>query len=197
MTAPPVTERGRSSRQRIIDVACDLFYRQGVSATGLAEITHRSGTGKGQLYHFFDDKNALVLAVIDAQIESAVEAETVTFAAMSTADELRGWADKAVTDHSEAGSARCPLGALVAELAEREPRLRAALDIGFRRWRDAIRLGLARLQEHRVLRSDRDLDDLAEILLCAYEGGSLMSELRGHTGPLRLALDTAIESMLV
>ena len=76
MTAPPGSARGRASRQRIVDVACDLFYRQGVAATGLAEIIARSDTGKGQLYHYFDNKDALVLAVIDTQFEGAVAAET-------------------------------------------------------------------------------------------------------------------------
>jgi TetR/AcrR family transcriptional repressor of nem operon len=197
MAAPPSTARGRASRQRIIDVACDLFYRRGVAATGLTEIITDSGTGKGQLYHFFDDKDALVLAVIETQLEAVVVAENATFATMSTAADLHAWADAAVANHAGAGSARCPLGTLVAEVAERDPRLRAALDVGFRRWRDAIRSGLARLQAHGVVRADRVPDDLAEILLCAYEGGSLMSEVRGHTGPLRLALDAAIDAMLV
>jgi TetR/AcrR family transcriptional repressor of nem operon len=115
---------------------------------------------------------------------------------MTTAADLFTWADSAVANHSETGWARCPLGALVAEVSERDPRLRAALDLGFLRWRDAIRNGLALLQTRDIVRADRDLDDLAEILLCAFEGGALMSEVRGHTGPLRLALNAAIESML-
>jgi AcrR family transcriptional regulator len=185
------------SCQRIVDVACDLFFRQGVAATGLSEIIARSGTGKGQMYHYFQDKDALVLAVIEAQIEGAVAAERTTFAGMTSADDLRAWADAAVASHSEAGAARCPLGTLVAEVAERDPHLRAALDLGFGRWRDAIRNGLERLQAREIVRVDRTIDDLAEILLCAFEGGALMSEVRGHTGPLRLALHAAIGSMLV
>jgi TetR/AcrR family transcriptional repressor of nem operon len=197
MTTIPPTPRGRASWQRIVDVACDLFYRQGVAATGLNEIIAGSGTGKGQLYHFFADKDALVLAVIETQVESAVAAETAHFAAMTTAADLRAWVDAAVASHSQADSARCPLGALVAEVAEHDPRLRAGLDAGFRRWHDAIRNGLERLQRSAVVRADRDPDELAELLLCAYEGGALMSAVRAHTGPLRLALNAAIDSMLV
>ena len=126
-----------------------------------------------------------------------VAAEAAQFATMTSAADLYAWADGAVANHTAAGTARCPLGALVAEVAERDVRLRDALDRGFERWRDAIRSGLERLQSHALVRTDRDLDDLAEILLCAYEGGALMSEVRGHTGPLRLALHSAIESMLM
>lgn len=43
----------KTTRQRFLDSASELFQRQGYSGTGLAEITERSGAPKGSLYHHF------------------------------------------------------------------------------------------------------------------------------------------------
>ena len=64
----PTTDRGRATRERILEAASELFYRQGVTATGLDQVVTASGTGKGQLYHYFADKRELVHAVIERQI---------------------------------------------------------------------------------------------------------------------------------
>lgn len=195
MAAEPSTDRGRSSRARIVRVAGDLFYRQGVTGTGLSEVAAASGTGKGQLYHYFRDKPDLVLAVVHAQIDDTLRSQQVTLERMDDADHLRAWADEAVAAHQYGRPARCPLGALVSEVADSDDTLRRALDAGFTRWRTALADGLARLQHNGHVRADRSPRDLAEILLCAYEGGVLMSEVRGNTAPLRLALDTAVDCL--
>jgi len=193
----PSTDRGRSSRGRIIDAACNLFYDRGVAATGLNEVAAVSRTGKGQLYHYFQDKPDLVLAVVHAQVDRTLQSQQRLLEQMKDADDLRAWSDQAVAAHSQGRPARCPLGALVAEVADHDDALRQALDDGFNRWRSALAAGLARLQKHGVAPADRDPQDLAEILLCAYEGGVLMSEVRGTTHPLRLALDAALAAVLV
>ncbi len=196
MTAPS-TDRGRSSRGRIIDAACDLFYDRGVAATGLNEVAAVSRTGKGQLYHYFQGKPDLVLAVVRAQVDRTLHAQQWILERIEDADDLRAWADQAVAAHSQGGRARCPLGALVAEVADHDDALRQVLDDGFGRWRSALAVGLARLQKRALARADRDPQDLAEILLCAYEGGVLMSEVRRDTSSLRLALDAALVAVLV
>jgi AcrR family transcriptional regulator len=193
----PSTDRGRSTRERIVDAACDLFYQRGVAATGLNDIAAASGTGKGQLYHYFRDKPDLVLAVINAQVERTLQPQRHLLEQMSSAEELREWANQAVAAHSHDRPARCPLGALVAEVADHSDALRQALDGGFGRWRTALAAGLAGLQAQGLVRADRDPEDLAEILLCAYEGGVLVAEVRGTTRPLRLSLDAAVAAVLL
>ena len=196
MTAPS-TDRGRNTRERIIDTACDLFYLRGVAATGLNDIAAASGTGKGQLYHYFRDKPDLVLAVIHEQVERTLQPQHQLLEQMSSAEELHAWANEAIAAHSHGRPARCPLGALVAEVADHSDALRQALDDGFSRWRIALAAGLAGLQAQGLVRTDRDPEDLAEILLCAYEGGVLMAEVRGTTGPLQLSLDSALAAVLL
>lgn len=196
MGAGPSTDRGRSSRGRIVEAAAELFYRQGVAATGLNEVTTASGTGKGQLYHYFRDKPDLVLAVVQSQVEHTLELQQPALDKMRSPDDLRAWADQAVAAHAHGRPARCPLGSLVSEVADGDEVLRQALDAGFTRWRTALAVGLARLQRAGCVRRDRSAADLAELLLCAYEGGVLLSEVRGDTRPLRLVLNVALDQLL-
>lgn len=49
-------------KERILQTASDLFYRQGIRATGVDAIVKAAGTTKMSLYHYFPSKNDLILA---------------------------------------------------------------------------------------------------------------------------------------
>lgn len=193
MGAIPSTRRGRSSRDRIIDAACTLFFEQGVTATGLAEVIASSGTGKGQLYHYFSDKADLVGAVIDVQVERTILPQHEL--APTTLDGLREWARIAVAQHADADQARCPLGSLVGELSGRDPEAMRMLQRGFDRWRALLAAWISTLQENGEVRADRSAASLAHALLAAYEGGLILAEAQNDLGPLRDALDIVIDGL--
>src|ERR1041384_2969150 len=47
-------------RERILDAACELFYRQGIRAVGVEAIAEAAGTNKMTLYRHFSSKDELV-----------------------------------------------------------------------------------------------------------------------------------------
>lgn len=53
--------------RRVWNVACDLFYREGIRGTGIAEIADRSGVGKPSIYRNFESKDRLAVAYVEAQ----------------------------------------------------------------------------------------------------------------------------------
>jgi len=55
-----------SSRQRILDVASDLFYREGIRAISMDTIVERSGVSKATLYRQFPTKDELIVAYLEA-----------------------------------------------------------------------------------------------------------------------------------
>lgn len=192
----PTTDRGRASLERILDAACELFYTQGVRATGLDQIAKASRTGKGQIYHFFTNKPELVLAVVERQTERVLAAQQPHLDRMASAADLVAWAEHLIGLHASGGPMRCPLGALAAESGENDPALRSALDTAFRRWRDAIAEGLARLTGRGDLDPAADTAALAEVLLGAYQGGVLLARVHGDTGSPRLLLTCAVTQVL-
>ncbi|MBN7134908.1 TetR family transcriptional regulator [Lysobacter enzymogenes] len=63
-TAPPP-----SARERILQTAHDLFYLEGVRATGVDRVIAESGVTKVTLYRHYPSKNDLVLAFLDYRHE--------------------------------------------------------------------------------------------------------------------------------
>lgn len=55
-----------AERQDVIPTLGEIFREHGFSGTSLSEITHRTGLGKGSLYHFFPHgKQEMAEAVLD------------------------------------------------------------------------------------------------------------------------------------
>src|SRR3954452_2820903 len=97
LSSTPSTDRGRATRDRILETASELFYRQGVTATGLDQVITASRTGKGQLYHYFADKRELIHAVVERQVTAVVDAQEAVLAG----GDLRAWADELIAAYGE------------------------------------------------------------------------------------------------
>ncbi len=54
------TKGGRGARQRILDAAAELFYREGINATGVERLAAESSVSKRTLYQHFPSKTAVV-----------------------------------------------------------------------------------------------------------------------------------------
>lgn len=55
-----------TARERIMSVAEDLFYREGIRATGVDRIVEMSGVSKTSLYRVFQSKDELIAAYAEA-----------------------------------------------------------------------------------------------------------------------------------
>lgn len=54
----PVTERGRATRQALLDAAAEVFGEEGYEGASVAEITRRAGVAQGTFYVHFPEKSA-------------------------------------------------------------------------------------------------------------------------------------------
>jgi AcrR family transcriptional regulator len=66
--APRKDEVG--ARARILTTASELFYRDGIRATGVDTVVERSGVSKTSLYRLFESKDTLIAAVAAEQDRS-------------------------------------------------------------------------------------------------------------------------------
>jgi AcrR family transcriptional regulator len=62
-TATPDPSTHVDTRQRILDVALDLFIEKGFDGTSLREIAERLGVTKAALYYYFESKDDILLAL--------------------------------------------------------------------------------------------------------------------------------------
>jgi len=60
-----VVRPGRSARDRILDMASSLFYRDGYHAVGIDTIVAESGVAKMTLYRHFASKDDLIAAYLE------------------------------------------------------------------------------------------------------------------------------------
>jgi AcrR family transcriptional regulator len=65
----PKVESPAPVRERILDCAATLFYRDGIRATGIDRVIAEAGVAKMSLYNHFAGKDELVLAFLERRDE--------------------------------------------------------------------------------------------------------------------------------
>jgi len=188
-----LTARGAATRSRIVNAAADLFHEQGVDRTSLDEVMAASGVSKSQLYHYFADKDALVLEVIARQTERVLDAQRPHLETLDSLPALTAWRDAIVRLNREARGKGCPLGSLASELANDSGPARERLAGSFAMWRHRIEQGLTKMRERGELAASADPQELALALLSAVEGGLLLAKTTQSSRPLEIALDMAVD----
>jgi AcrR family transcriptional regulator len=67
------TARADAQRVRIVDVAIDMFSKQGFRATSMNEIAAAVGLSKPTLYHYFASKEQLLVAIYTAVLDESLD----------------------------------------------------------------------------------------------------------------------------
>jgi AcrR family transcriptional regulator len=103
-TAAVQTPGAADTRQRLIDVAVDLFTRHSFAGTSLQMIADEMGFTKAAIYYHFRTREELLAAVIEpifAQLSGVIDAAEVQRTANARADHmLRGYAELAVANRA-------------------------------------------------------------------------------------------------
>jgi TetR/AcrR family transcriptional regulator, transcriptional repressor for nem operon len=189
MVEIPKTARGRATRERIIASASELISERGVAETSLDDVIERAGASKSQLYHYFEDRASLLRAVV------AYNADGVLIYVGGPLDSwkaIRSSFDSLVALQEERRACGgCPIGTLVAQLAEVDEQARLALEDAFARWEARLRDGLRSMQLQGKLDPAADPGKLAAATLATIQGGLILTQTRRDPGQLTIALDAA------
>lgn len=82
--------RKSAQRERIVEAAAELFARNGYEATGIAELSHAVGLGRGALYHHIGSKEELLYEISRARpVEMVAFGEELLATDGSAAEKLR------------------------------------------------------------------------------------------------------------
>ncbi|HEX2419525.1 MAG TPA: TetR/AcrR family transcriptional regulator [Micromonosporaceae bacterium] len=189
-----LTAKGRATRDRIVASAAGLMFERGVAGTSTDDVRASAGVSASQIYHYFDDKKALVRAVIAYQTEAVLGFQVPMLSRLDSVEALQAWRDQIVEMQRQMGcQGGCPIGSLASELADLDADARTDLADAFGLWETAIRDGLRAMRARGDLRSDVDPDRLALAILAALQGGLLLTKTRRDTGPLEAALDIMLD----
>lgn len=110
----------RDLKQHILQTASDLFYSQGIKATGVDAIVKAAGTTKMSLYKYFPSKDDLVLAHLQKSKETvqALVLQGIASEALSASDRLLAVFDVFAQFQISPAFRGCPFINAVAELAD-------------------------------------------------------------------------------
>jgi AcrR family transcriptional regulator len=191
-----LTARGAATRARIVDAAAQLMAARGVAATTLDDVRAASGTSKSQLYHHFEDKDALVHAVVQQQGEQVIELNARGLSRLNSMRGLELWRNavlqKVTVRHGAYG---CELGSLAAELSDVDEDARGMLANMFQTWEQLFIDGFERMKQSGVLRDDAEPARLATAVIAALQGGYLLAQTAHAVEPMRVALDMALDNV--
>ena len=179
---PPVEQPELSSvRDRILNTAADLFYREGIRAIGVDLVVARSGVAKTSLYRHFGSKDDLVAAVLErddhnywanwdrvAQLQgknpkSELAAQVKWIAQYISRPEFRGCAF---------------LNAATEFPSTDHPARKISL-----RHKEELRRRLAALTQRLEV---RNAEELADQLVLLIDGAYINGQLRGERGPVQV-----------
>ncbi len=189
LSQPPKTGRGRATRERIVAAASELISARGIAETSIDDVLERAGASKGQLYHYFEDRAALLHAVV---LHNADAVLSFVGGPLDSWKTIRALFDAMVALQVERRACGgCPIGALVGQLAEADEQARLALADSFARWEARLRDGLRSMQLQGKLDARADPSELAAATLAAMQGGLILTQARRAPRQLAIALDAA------
>jgi AcrR family transcriptional regulator len=192
MLQAPTTKKGRATRERILHAAAELVAEKGAAEMSLDDVKARSGASRSQLYHYFEDRDDLVRAVIDVTTNAVLDVQGELLDHLDSWAGIDRWFDALVelqADRQARGG--CPIGSLAGQLAERDPQAREAIAAGLERWESHLRDGLTRMKARSKLRPNADPAELATATMASLQGGLLLTQVRRDPTQLRIALDAA------
>jgi AcrR family transcriptional regulator len=192
-TAGGLTARGAATRARIVATAADLIRVRGVGGTTLDDVVAASKVSKSQLYRHFEDKPALVRAVIALVGDRTISREREYLQNVRTVAGLRRWRDALVERNAlQQGRYGCSLGSLANEFADQDADARQKLDELFTAWQELFEDLLLRFQREGIIPQDADVAQLATGFVAAVQGGYLLAQTSHDVAPMAAAIDMAI-----
>jgi AcrR family transcriptional regulator len=177
------------TRDRLVATARKLFWQQGYSATGVAQILKEAQARSGSLYHFFPTKEDLLKAVLEEYKLMLMPAvmEPVFQKVADPIERVFGVLDayRRGLLYSEF-NAGCPIGNLALELSDAHPEVRQLIAENFTGWMEQIRACLESAGER--LPADLDRNSLASFILTVMEGAVMQCRAYRSQEPFDAAI---------
>lgn len=165
-----------NTRDRLVESARYLFWEQGFGGTSMADLLAHAGVNSGSFYHFFESKEALLRAVLEAYLK-ALRPMIVDPAFARTDDPvgrifaiLAGYRERILQTDCKYG---CPLGRLALEIDPENRPAHKLIAENFQNWIGVVRECIEQFKDR--LPKTTDPDALSTYVLAVMEGGVMLS----------------------
>lgn len=191
-----ITERGRATRQRIIEATGEQILASGIGGTTLDTVRAATLTSKSQLFHYFPGGKAeLVREVAIWEAAQLLAAQEPHLHDLSTWESWAAWREALMDYYLGLGRWACPIGSLATQAAMTDPILERIIAESMDGWRDSLALGVTKMQNAGHVDPGADATRVAVVILAAIQGGLVMSQPLRAAWPLEAALDSALDPL--
>ncbi|WP_171207543.1 MULTISPECIES: TetR/AcrR family transcriptional regulator [unclassified Ruegeria] len=111
---------GQSTKEQIIQVADDLFYRQGYAKTSFANIAQAVQISRGNFYHHFKTKDQILDAVIGLRLNRTRQMLDDWEEGVSPQKRIERFIGILIMNRAKIARFGCPVGSLCTELSKLE-----------------------------------------------------------------------------
>jgi AcrR family transcriptional regulator len=178
-----------NTRDRLISSARYLFWERGFAGTGMADLLAHARVNSGSFYHFFESKEALLRAVLEAYLKGL--GPMIVDPAFATTNEpverifaiLAGYRERILQTDCKYG---CPLGRLALEIDPENRPAHKLIAENFQNWIGVVRECIEQIKDR--LPKTADLDGLSTFVLAVMEGGVMLSRSCGSVEPFDRAV---------
>ncbi len=183
-------EQAEQTRARVIDAALTLFAKQGFARTSTQDIARAIGMTPGALYWHFDDKEAVLIAVLgelERRLGAALAREEERVVERSAVATVRALLARVARLVRESQETLLLVGVIGAEATDMNPRVEQALRDSYARIAGVVQSLLQQAQDEGEL-VDADVECAAEMFLGMYMGAIVHQRLFRAELPLERAL---------
>lgn len=196
MDEEKLTDRGRATRQRIIEATGEQILASGIGGTTLDTVRAATLTSKSQLFHYFPGGKAeLVREVAAWEGRQLFAAQEPHLSDLSTWASWVAWRGALVDYYLGLGRWACPIGSMATQAAMVDPELERVIAESMAAWRDLLASGVRRMQDAGDVDRQADPERVAVVILSAIQGGLVMSQPLRSAWPLEAALDSALDPL--
>jgi AcrR family transcriptional regulator len=193
MDSSKITERGRLTRQRIIEATGEQILASGIGGTTLDTVRAATLTSKSQLFHYFPGGKAeLVREVAAWEGRQLLEAQEPEIHDLGSWESWERWRRMLVEYYIARGRWACPIGSLATQAATTDSELARDIATTMRDWREQLADGVRRMKAAGSVDSSADSQRIATVILAAIQGGLVLSQPERSAWPLEAALDNAL-----
>ncbi|MFE7800304.1 TetR/AcrR family transcriptional regulator [Nocardia sp. NPDC057440] len=155
-------------RERLAAAAAEVFHRQGVEKTTIADIAAAAEVPVGNVYYYFKTKDQLVQAALGAHARSLQDLIVVLEEHEQPRDRLQALVQGWIDQREVAAQFGCPTGTLATELGKRADGLDRESAANMRALIDWVERQFAAMGRS-------DAGELAVALVASYQGISLLA----------------------
>ena len=199
MTTPPAADHSRAEarRQQILAAAAQCFREHGFHGASISQISRIAGMSAGHIYHYFENKEAIIAAIVEQDLESLLQMTGELRAACDVRQALIARAAKGVAEQLDPQTAGLKLE-IVAE-ASRNPRVAEIVRNADAASRQSLGETIRIVRQRAGHQDDEaSIAGMIEVLATLFEG-LLLRTLRHPQldhAQLTLQVQAAIESVL-